>query len=70
MGGWDRVPLAGGTLWCLTHQFMRIASGAGRIGPFTWINSALMFTQVPRVRVQMWGGFAWRRLPHVEAEIL
>ena len=49
---------------------MRITSDAGRIGPFTWINSALMFTQIPRVRVHMWGGFAWGRLPHVKCDLL
>ena len=59
-----------GTLWCLTHQLMRITSDAGRIGPFTWINSTLHCPQIPRVRVQIWGGFAWRGLPHIECELI
>jgi len=49
---------------------MQITSDAGRIGPFTWINSTLHCPQIPRVRVQIWGGFAWRGLPHIECELI
>jgi hypothetical protein len=49
---------------------MQITSDAGRIGPFTWINSKLFFTQMPGVRLQMWGSFAWRGQPQIQPQII